>query len=454
MQLVAMLIDHCQIIMKIKPISMTDSMHTKPNIAKAATLQASEQLYDVIIIGAGVVGMVAAIALVQRGYQVLLLDNKPLPDEATLQQRLRVRDARVYAMNRASIALLETLGAWQFIKRKADFDKMQVWGRDDFGELIFCDDDKQGRCQPLGSMVEPSVLDEALWQCAKLADGLDLAFAATLLGDGMAIDERRDRVIVRYQQHGTHKVAQAKLLLGADGRHSLVRQAMAVGVVTLDYHQKAICCAIYTDKPHDNTARQVMLPTGTLAMLPMAHLPTDDKTNRWHSVVWSLPTALADAYLAEYQRDESLLKNRLALASGYELGMVAKLESLASFPLSAQAAKRYYKGRLALLGDAAHGVHPLAGQGLNLGLSDVAQFLALMDKYHHKSPLHPQLLHDYQRATKSHNELMMHSFSLIHFAYASGLADVAMLRYLRSECSHQIAKIPFVIRQFIKRANR
>ncbi len=432
---------------------MTVQNHPADNPPSALAYPKSQtKQYDIAIIGAGVVGMVCAILLAKRGKQVIILDNKPAPSKASFDQRLAQRDARVYALNRSSINLLKSADVWDGITRRVDYDQMHVWARDDFGELIFQDEQTFENIM-LGSMVEPSVLDEALWRRAKDCENLTLKYEIRLAAHGMAFDEMPDGVCIRYQADNQAKMVKAKLLIGADGRASLVRREMGVGVNTLNYHQKAICCAIQTDQPHGNTARQVMLPTGTLALLPIANLNQDDQC-RWQSIVWTLPKQIAETYLSDYHQNPDSLIDRLALASGYVLGDIHKIQSVVSFPLSAQAANRYHKGPMVLMGDAAHGVHPLAGQGLNLGLSDVKALLTLVDAYHAKNmPVSTHLLSDYERTVKGHNSLMMHGFSMINFAYTSALSDISVIRHARSEIVKAISKSPSVMRLLIERAN-
>ncbi len=408
--------------------------------------------YDMTIVGAGTVGMACAIALAQRGLKVLLLEHKSAPVQADFDRRLAHRDARVYALNLASIELFESIGVWQMLSRQADYTRMQVWAKDGRGELNFGDGKDM-----LGSMVEPSVIDYALWcrsQAQDLADYLTIYYDARLCADGMAIDEMTDGVVLRFLHGGRQQCVRTSLVLGADGRGSMVRQAAGIGIETLDYHQTAICCAIHTDKAHTQTARQIMLPTGTLALLPIADLHDDDD-GRWQSVVWTLPQAVAQDYLADYQREPDSLRLRLEQASGFELGRILAVESVASFTLSAQVASRYHQGRTGLIGDAAHGVHPLAGQGLNLGLLDVIRLIDCLERRgnHHNKTLHPRLLHDYARASKGYNALMMHSFSLINFAFASGVADLHGVGHLRSEVMNIIGKNRTIMQFFERRAS-
>ncbi|MFA9485429.1 MULTISPECIES: FAD-dependent monooxygenase [unclassified Moraxella] len=400
---------------------------------------------DVFIVGGGVVGMTLAIGLASLKKQVVLIDAKPAMSDEQRQAALAYRDARVYALNLASLALFESIGVMDFVRR-ADYTDMKVWQSDGRGELNFA---KESINPPiLGSMIEPIVIDEALYKRARQAD---LAQYLTVLHDRrvdeiFGFDIRHDGISLRLIcDAGNTTLVDTKLLVGADGRSSVVRRLSGIWVDKLDYQQTAICCAIKTDKPHEHTARQAMLPSGTLALLPLADVSAEDD-GRWHSVVWTLPTQMAKEYLA-LPHDE--LMHKLALASGYERGRIHRIESVASFALSVQVAKSYTAPHTLLIGNAAHGVHPLAGQGLNLGLADVATLLQLIRQSDQDSK---HLLRRYERERCSYNKVMMHGFSLINYAFAGSLPQKEPLRFIRAEMVNLVGKSRLLMNFFNKKA--
>ena len=426
-----------------------------------------------LIIGGGIVGATLALKLAQDNKPVTLIDARPERSESDWQQVLGQRDARVYALSLASIELLKEVGAWQKItasERKADYSQMQVWQLNGMGELLFGDSgdsndstdsnsnvaNNSGNAKPkmLGSMVEPAVIEHALWQRLSAADVkqyltvidgqkvVDMDWLGATQGYRVTLDN--DSVIA------------ANLLVGADGRGSFVRKQAGIELDILDYNQTAICCAIQTEKPHLATARQAMLPTGTLALLPLADVTDEDKTNpqHWQSIVWTLPRNQALALIEEHPR---YIADKLAAASHYELGAIHKIESIASFPLAAQQAKTYVADNLVLIGDAAHGVHPLAGQGLNLGMLDVKALSKQLAHDYNRSGGSlwgtNQTLRSYERLRRPHNSLMMHSFSALNWLFAGSLAQMRPIQQIRNEGMYRVSKIKPLMRLFAKQAS-
>ncbi|WP_299330764.1 FAD-dependent oxidoreductase [uncultured Psychrobacter sp.] len=409
-----------------------------------------------LIIGGGIVGATLALKLAQAKRPVTLVDATPDRDEASWQELLNQRDARVYALSLASIELLKKVGAWQNIQtsgRKADYSQMQVWQLNGLGELLFGDSDTE-HLNILGSMVEPLVIEHALWQ--RLNDS-DISDYLTVIKGQKVVDMDWLGAQAGYQvtlENGERITA--NLLIGADGRGSFVRRQAGIELDTLDYQQTAICCAIHTAMPHLATARQAMLPTGTLALLPLADITEEDKARpqHWQSVVWTLPRNQALALLEE---EPDYIAEQLAAASHYELGAIDKIESIASFPLTAQQAKSYIADNLVLIGDAAHGVHPLAGQGLNLGMLDVKELFAQLEYDYQRSGNSlwgsAQTLRTYERLRRPHNSLMMHSFSALNWLFAGSLAQMRPMQQLRSEGMYRVGKIKPLMRLFAKQAS-
>lgn len=426
-----------------------------------------------LIIGGGIVGATLALKLAQDNKLVTLIDARPKRDEEDWQQVLGQRDARVYALSLASIELLKEVGAWQKIaesERKADYSQMQVWQLNGMGELLFGESgdsngstdsnsnvaNNSGNAKPkmLGSMVEPAVIEYALWQRLSAPD---VSQYLTVIDGQKVVDMDWLGATQGYRVTlDNETVIDTRLLVGADGRGSFVRKQAGIELDILDYNQTAICCAIQTEKPHQATARQAMLPTGTLALLPLADITDEDKANpqHWQSIVWTLPRNQALALIEEHPR---YIADKLAAASHYELGAIHQIESIASFPLAAQQAKTYVADNLVLIGDAAHGVHPLAGQGLNLGMLDVKALSKQLAHDYNRSGGTlwgtNQTLRSYERLRRPHNSLMMHSFSALNWLFAGSFAQMRPIQQLRNEGMYRVSKIKPLMRLFAKRAS-
>lgn len=394
------------------------------------------QIEPVVIVGGGLVGGLCALLLAQAGIQPIVLDAAPELNAHMLEQR----DPRVLALSPATISLLDKAQVWSHIQRKADYIGMQVWTRDGFGQLDF----GQTEHAPLGtdilgSMVEPSVLGLAIQEQLKVQVSQYLT-------------QVRVKSIERFTNYWQITLLDGRqistaLLIGADGANSFVRQSVGIDLDVLNYKQSAISCAIYTAKPHQQIARQVFLPTGPLAFLPMTDL-AEQEAGHWQSVVWTLPEQDAEELSGLNNTDFLQAINR---ASGAMLGEISQVQSRARFPLKARQAQRYVLPHLALIGDAAHVVHPMAGQGVNLGCLDAAVLVDCLLKDHARGAwAHFQTLNRYETARRTDNAVMMHGLSVLGWLQGSQLAPV---QWLRSEGQHWVNQWPILKSLFNEQAS-
>ena len=317
----------------------------------------------VLIAGAGVVGLAAA-ALLATGrcadrLRVVVLDARPLP-----RWRGDDMDARVYALSRASQQLLEHVGVWQRVAaaRAAPYRRMRVWEGPDAYAASALDFDCADLGEPdLGYIVEDTLLRSALGDALTSAPQARFVAGAAV----QAVDVQPGEIFVDLATGGR---MQGTLLLAADGGDSAVRSMLDLPTTGYGYEQTAVVTHVTSSASHQETAWQRFLPGGPLALLPLG----DGRS----SVVWSLPTREAERLLAA--GDAEFLAE-LGAASAGVIGELTACSPRVGFPLKALHAPRYTTQRAALLGDAAHSVHPLAGQGMNLGLLDAASIAAVVE---------------------------------------------------------------------------
>ncbi len=356
---------------------------------------ANEQ-FDVIVVGGGMVGAALAARLAQVDIKVALVEaRQPAPFDPAADY-----DLRVSALSGASQQFLQETGAWEYIeaRRLCRYTDMRVWEDDASPELHFSALE-MGRVS-LGHIIENTLIIDALWQhlesvrcyCPAAIAGLDVAEAqATVtLEDGTSL--------------------QTALVVAADGGRSATRALAGIETFGWSYKQQGIVAVVKTATSHESTAWQRFLHTG-----PLAFLPLDDGRC---SIVWSATESLAGELL---ELGDRAFCARLTEASQGRLGEVLSCGPRAAFPLQLSQAERYVQPRLVLVGDAAHVIHPLAGQGVNLGFGDAACLAELLTeaKKARRDLGGFKLLRRYERARKAEDALMARTTDALNRLYAS-----------------------------------
>lgn len=356
---------------------------------------------DVIVVGAGLVGLAATVALTMQHKNVLLVSNyKP----TLAQSEFTAWDERIYALTPAVENWLTSLDIWENVHktRVSTIDAMHVWGAD--SKLLLKAED--ANLAKLGLIVENQNLMAALW---KKIDALGV----TVITDVECIDI--EHVQTDVQLHVKDKLSNnefklgAKLIIAADGIHSWVRQKLNIGVTHKNYQQTAVVANFIAEMPHNDIARQWFNKHDTLALLP---LPNDQV-----SMVWSLPTQKA-AQLLLLSADA--LNASVQAQANDELGHLKQVGQVRSFELHQQTASQLIAERVVLVGDAAHQVHPMAGQGVNLGFRDVMKLTALSDKLHVMKDIGDTgFLRQYERARKADILAMNYLTTGLDYLFAS-----------------------------------
>lgn len=403
------------------------------------------QKFDVLIVGAGMVGLTLALALRKTSQlKIAMVDTLAVPE---LDENI---DVRVSAINVASKNIFANLGVWSALEnsRVQDYQHMHVWDKAGLGKLDFSAKDSASFPSEdnLGWIIENKVIRHALWQQAELDEDIhfftDNKLASISQGDSevfatFATDSATHNSASNSSSTPTAPII-AKLVVGADGANSWVRQQMNMAMIFKDYDHHAIVATVECPQGHNNTAWQVFLPTGPLAFLPLRSAQSASSTagiadpvNNLCSIVYSTSPDDAKRLIA---LDATEFAKELTAASDGKLGDITLKSERFTYPLTMRLAQDFVKDRVVLIGDAAHTIHPLAGQGVNLGLLDAAALAqTLTAKLNEHDDNHAELVNTsdlkaFSRWRKSEATEMITAMAGIKQAFAPQQSPVKLIR--------------------------
>ena len=369
----------------------------------------SEKTFDAVIVGGGMVGAAAALGLAKQGLQVALIENEaPAGFDPSAPA-----DLRISAIGCASARFLQKLGAWGSVEkmRSVPYRRLETWEVD--GSEVKFDAQSLGLPE-LGFMVENRVLQLALWQQFDALTNLT-RFCPAKLRHLLQHDDKTWSL-----QLTTGDLLRTKLVIAADGANSLVRQLAGIGVDGWEYRQHCMLINVETETPDQDVTWQQFFPSGPRAFLPLF--------GNQASLVWyDSPQRIR--YLKTLNMQQ--LTTEVMQAFPARLGTVKAL-SAGAFPLVRRHAQRYVLPGLALVGDAAHTINPLAGQGVNLGYRDVEALLSVLEKArdHDEAWSSEKVLLGFQRQRRLDNLLMQSGMDLFYTAFSNDLPPVKALRNL------------------------
>lgn len=390
---------------------------------------------DLIIVGAGMVGSTLALALEGTGLDIVVVDGSPL--EVSPFDAQAPFEPRVSALSAASQRILERVGAWPGIaaRRASPYTDMQVWDGSGTGQVHFCA--ASVHAPVLGHIVENRVVQDAL------VERLRERGSARLLADARLEQLRRsgDEWLLTLEDG---QQIRTPLLVAADGGNSAVRRLSGCETREWDYLHHAIVTSVRCREPHRLTAWQRFTDDGPLAFLPL----TRDGDTHGCSIVWSVPEREAERLMA---LDDAAFCQALGRAFETRLGEVEHADPRLCIPLRQRHAKRYVQQGLALIGDAAHTIHPLAGQGVNLGLLDAAVLAEVLQAALRRGeqPGDLRVLSRFERRRMPHNLSMMAAMEGFERLFQ---ADPLPLRWLRNSGLKLVETLPGAKAMFVRQA--
>lgn len=382
---------------------------------------------DIAVIGGGLSGLTTALALARCGFQVILNDREP---EAVMMRM--ERDGRTTAIAASGRSMLEALGIWEILAPGAE-PILDIRVSDGDSRQFLHYDHREVGDTPMGHIIENALLKRALFDAVKSLDNIryepGVGVGNIEVEPGQASASLEDGRSLR-----------ASLLIGADGRASKIRQLAGIRVTRLNYGQTSLVFTVAHSRPHHGVAHERFLPGGPLAFLPMA--------NNKSSVVW---TERSDTARALMTLDDDALADALSARFDDCLGTLSISGGRWSFPLSMVNAEKQTAPRIALVGDAAHGIHPIAGQGFNLGLRDIA---ALADEVTEAARLGldigaPEVLRRFQAARRFDTMTLVLATDGLNRLFSN---DIAPLRALRSGGLGLVNRVPPLKKLFMRHA--
>ncbi|MFT6294297.1 MAG: 2-octaprenylphenol hydroxylase [Glaciecola sp.] len=399
---------------------------------------------DIAIVGAGLVGASLAHLLARLPLKVALIDQREFsPLKTSFDSTELEFDPRVSALTEASKLLFQKLGIWEVIvdKRVSPYQEMEVWDADGTGSINFSASEIGG--SELGHIVENSIVLCALLDSLASIENLELvggaAIAQLTLGNN---DGDKARITT---ESGT--LISASLVVAADGGNSPIRKLANIDTKEWDYDHTAVVTTVKTELPHGAKALQRFMSTGPLAFLPLS--PSRDSSDQQYcSIVWSCLPELAESLM---QLSDTDFNESLEQAIESKLGKIESSAKRFAVPLRQRHGKKYSQNNVVLVGDAAHTIHPLAGQGVNLGLLDVAALAEELSKglASGRAVFDPVVLGRYERKRRGHNIATMWAMEGFKRLFAEQALPV---RWLRNVGLRGVNNLPLLKNQIARKA--
>ncbi len=384
--------------------------------------ESDSKQYEIAIVGAGMVGLSLACALADKGIEIAILDRSMPPSKASWQGF----DPRVSAIVKSSEHFFKNIGVWSFIEneRHCAYQGMEVWEQDGTARIEF--DAMELGYTELGYIIENRIMQWAMMEKLKQYNSVHWLCPEN-------ISQITKEKVWEIEFESGLKLT-AELLVGADGAFSYVRDFLGIEIKETNLEHKALVCNVVCEKEHNNIARQIFLKSGPLAFLPLAENP------RSCSIVWSSDYHTSENLMA---MDEAAFNDFLGKKFENTLGKIQSSDKRFSFPLFQRHAETYISEQAALIGDAAHTIHPLAGQGVNLGYMDAAVLAEeiIRAKKRGIAISGKEVLRRYERRRRGQVTLMMTTMRGFQQTFSIRNADFIGLRNLGVRLTNRIAPV-------------